>query len=180
MDRSERLNHPDVQPLIETYKPSDNALTTLQKRYLLRNADGSFAETSIELFDRVAWDISRGDIEHGESEEIAFESYKTFLGMMLRGEFLPNTPTLFNAGTPCQMLSACYVLDIEDSIESIYETLKQTAHVHRSGGGTGFSFSKLREEGSFVHTTAGTASGPIDFLKLYDASTNAIKQGGKR
>jgi len=159
---------------------SKNAITVLERRYLKRVGQ-DIVETPEELFRRVADNIA--DVEHrvyGVSKKAAAALSEEFYAMMTSLEFLPNSPTLMNAGRELQQLSACFVLPIEDSMESIFETLKNTALVHKTGGGTGFSFSRLRPRNDLVATTGGIASGPISFLKVFDASTQAVKQGGTR
>ncbi|MFB6195606.1 MAG: adenosylcobalamin-dependent ribonucleoside-diphosphate reductase [Haloplanus sp.] len=155
----------------------DVARTVLHRRYLQQNADGDVVETPDEMFRRVATNLAKaeatfdGDVEG--TEEAFYESISAL-------DFLPNSPTLMNAGTDLQQLAACFVLPVEDSLESIFTTLKRTALIHQSGGGTGFSFSKLRPEGDVVQKTGGVASGPVSFMKIFDAATEQIKQGGRR
>ena len=157
-----------------------NALTVLERQYLKKDAQGNVVERPGDLFLRVAQTIA------AESEKYGADAYEVkaqatnFYRAMTDGAFLPNSPCLMNAGRPLGQLSACFVLPIDDSIESIYRTLKDAAIIHKSGGGTGFSFSRLRPEGSMVQSTTGVASGPVSFLGLYNASTGAIKQGGTR
>ncbi len=148
---------------------SPNALTVLEKRYLLRDNSGKIIETPGQLFDRVAKAVA-----HSPAERAAFHR------MLSNLEFLPNTPTLMNAGTPLGQLSACFVLPIEDRLESIFTTLKNVALIQQSGGGTGFSFSRLRPINDIVKSTHGVASGPVSFMKIFNSTTDVIKQGGKR
>ncbi len=154
-----------------------NAITVLQARYLLKDEKGHILETPMQLFRRVAKAIAEPDKKWKQDAKKTEEDFYT---AMTRREFMSNTPTLMNAGTRLNQLAACYVLPIEDSLESIYDTLKHSAMIHQSGGGTGFSFSHLRPKGDVVRSTHGVASGPVSFMKIYDASTDIIKQGGKR
>jgi ribonucleoside-diphosphate reductase alpha chain len=154
-----------------------NALKVLQERYLLKNEDGKIIETPTQMFRRVAVAIAAQDANYGADPK---KIEDVFFSLMRNLEFLPNSPTLMNAGTKLGQLSACFVLPIEDSLESIFTTLKHMALIQQSGGGTGFSFSRLREKGAIVKSTKGVASGPISFMKIYDSTTDVIKQGGKR
>lgn len=158
-------------------KFSANALKVLEERYLLKDETGKIIETPLQMFQRVAKAIAAVDKNHNEDFK---KAEKEFLEVMTNLEFLPNSPTLMNAGTNLGQLSACFVLPIEDSLESIFTTLKHMATIQQSGGGTGFSFSKLRPKGDIVKSTKGIASGPVSFIKIYDAATEVIKQGGKR
>lgn len=150
-------------------KLSGNAAKVLRERYLLRDSSGKVAETPEQMFRRVARAIA-----------CSREEEEQFYNAMSSLEFLPNTPTLMNAGTGIGQLSACFALPIEDSIESVYATLKNAALIHQSGGGTGFDFSRIRPKGDLVMSTKGVASGPISFITLFDKSTEIMKQGGKR
>lgn len=149
---------------------SDNAVKILKKRYVIKDEQGNPIETPYDMFMRVATCVSKGD-------EVLRQD---FLDMMVNLNFLPNSPTLMNAGKPNGQLSGCFVLPIEDNTESIFDAIKYAALIHKSGGGTGFSFSKIRPNGSMVNSTGGVASGPISFLKVFNAATECIKQGGVR
>ena len=149
----------------------------LERRYLLRDGEGRLGETPEGLFRRVAAAVAAPEARYGEDPEAWGE---VFYGLMVRGEFLPNSPTLMNAGTPLGQLAACFVLPLGDSLEEIFDALKHTALIHQSGGGTGFDFSSLRPAGDPVRRTSGVASGPLSFLELFDHATEVIRQGGRR
>jgi len=166
--------------VVDDIKLSINAIKVLEHRYLVKDANGKVIETPGQMFRRVAKNISQADYLYGASDEDVQKTEDVFYDMMSKLEFLPNSPTLINAGRLLQLLSACFVLPIDDSLESIFNTLKYTAIIHHSGGGTGFSFSRLRPSGDFVKTTSGVASGPISFMRVYNAATEEIKQGGVR
>jgi ribonucleoside-diphosphate reductase alpha chain len=152
---------------------SANALRVLEARYLLRDRERRLIETPAQLFERVAKAVAAAEKERSRWEE-------RFHALLAAGEFLPNSPTLMNAGTALGQLAACFVLPIDDSMESIFGALKEMALVQRTGGGTGFSFSRLRPRGDLVASTGGEASGPVSFMRIFDCATENIKQGGKR
>ncbi|MEW6208552.1 MAG: adenosylcobalamin-dependent ribonucleoside-diphosphate reductase [Acidobacteriota bacterium] len=162
-----------------TAKLTDNALKVLQARYLRRNAGGQIAETPAQLFQRVARAVSEAELLYGTAAQ-AGEWEDRFYEVMSSLDFLPNSPTLMNAGTELGQLSACFVLPVEDTMESIFGTLRDLAMVQRTGGGTGFSFSHLRPAGDALRSSGGTSSGPVSFMKIYDCATENIKLGGRR
>ncbi|MFH0884189.1 MAG: adenosylcobalamin-dependent ribonucleoside-diphosphate reductase [Candidatus Micrarchaeota archaeon] len=157
-----------------------NSIQVLEKRYLLKDEEGKIIETPSQLFRRVAVHLASNEHNYGADDSMVKYYAEAFFEVMTNFEFLPNSPTLMNAGTEIGQLAACFVLPVKDDIEQIFESVKHQAIIHKTGGGTGFCFSYLRPKGDFVKSTAGIASGPISFMSAFDNATSVIKQGGKR
>jgi len=160
-------------------KLSQNARTVLERRYLRKDLQGKLTETPEEMFRRVARHIAKAEKTYGDGNRVE-EMEEVFHDMMTQFKFLPNSPTLMNAGRRLGQLAACFVLPVEDSMEGIFDALKSAALIHKSGGGTGFAFSRLRPKNSKVGTTGGVASGPVSFMKIFNTATEQVKQGGTR
>ena len=159
---------------------TDNAQEVLRRRYLAKDPDGTITEDSPGMFRRVAHNLSQADLLYGADEAQRQQTEDKFYQAIASLELLPNSPTLMNAGRELQQLSACFVLPVPDTLEDIFDGVKHTAIIHKSGGGTGFAFSRLRPEGAKVGSTGGVASGPVSFIRAFDTATDVVKQGGTR
>src|SRR6476659_7800790 len=174
--RSVRSPAPPSEPVPRL---SPEAKVVLRRRYLIKNHHGAVTETIPKLFWRIATDVAQAEQLYPGPTRLAAAA-KRFYESMARLEFLPNSPTLMNAGRPLQQLSACFVLPVPDDLGDIFSTIRHQAIIHQTGGGTGFAFSRLRPKNDIVMTTRGKASGPVSFMQVFDAATGAIKQGGTR
>ncbi len=176
----QRALHPPFKTVVPGLEISENSLAVLNRRYLAKDAQGKVIETPEQMFQRVARNIAEGDLVFGPVPPSGKATDQAFYEMMAKNEFMPNSPTIMNAGRELQQLSACFVLPVPDSIQGIFEAAKFTALIHKSGGGTGFAFSRLRPENDRVGSTGGIASGPVSFIRVFDTATDVVKQGGTR
>src|SRR4029079_5475379 len=174
--RSVRSPAPPSRPVPRL---SSEAKIVLRRRYLIKNPRGTRTETTPQLFWRIDPDVARAEQLYPGPTRLVGAAQR-FYESMARLEFLPNSPTLMNAGRPLQQLAACFVLPVEDSLISILDAVKQQALIHQSGGGTGFSFSRLRPQDDLVSSTHGIASGPLSFMRIFNMATDVVKQGGTR
>ena len=156
---------------------TDNAKTVIERRIAKKDNNGNAVETADEVFQRVAQNIAEAELLYNKDPKPAYDKFYKLLANL---DFIPNSPTLVNAGHEMQQLSACFVLPVEDHMEGIFESVKNAALIHKTGGGTGFSFTRLRPESSRVSRTSGVASGPVSFMQVFDKATEVIKQGGTR
>lgn len=173
-----REKRADLLGMETTSKFSVNAIKVLKQRYLLRDENHNVIETPEEMMRRVAHAVAQSDKNYKNTN--AEQTEQKFYDLLTNLDFLPNSPTLMNASTERPQLASCFVIDVEDSIESIFDAVKKTAMIHQTGGGTGFNFSKIRPKGDYVKTTHGTSSGPVSFMKVFDTATSTMKSGGKR
>lgn len=172
---------PSLYPSAPKGNWTQQAIKVLSERYLVKDSEGKIIENPEEMCWRVAWEVASTEVVWGKKRKDVIEWAKRYYEVLVKREFLPNSPTLMNAGTGNMLqYSACFVLPVEDSLVGIFDALKWQALIHQTGGGTGFSFSRLRPKGSMVKTSKGTASGPVSFMRIFDAATNEVKQGGKR
>ncbi|MEE8167653.1 MAG: vitamin B12-dependent ribonucleotide reductase [Candidatus Hydrothermarchaeales archaeon] len=177
--RSEERDKKALMGIRDDLKLTLNAAKVLERRYLKKDDKANTIETPSEMFRRVARNVAQADLLYDPDADVAVTE-EEFYRLMSSLDFLPNSPTLMNAGTEIQQLSACFVLPVDDSMDGIFGALRAMALIHQSGGGTGFSFSKLRPKGDIVKSTMGVASGPLSFMRIFDVSTDVIKQGGRR
>ena len=177
--RAEIRRTKDFIGVKDELKLTVNAVNVLKKRYLLKDGSGQVAETPDQMFRRVAKAVASADLAYDPRADVAATEEEFYLAMVSL-DYLPNSPTLMNAGTDVGQLSACFVIPVEDSIPGIFDAVKDMALVHKSGGGTGFSFSRLRPKGDVVQSTMGIASGPLSFMRIFDVTTEVIRQGGRR